>query len=60
MTADPDDQVWRTAATVRMNGAAHILDRIGAIDPYPVEGDSDRAGDRAQFPDLWVDALACD
>lgn len=41
-----------------MNRAAEVLGRIEANDPYPVEPDSDLAGDRAQIPDLWVDTLA--
>jgi hypothetical protein len=38
-----------------MNRAVDVLNRIESNDPYPVEPDSDLAGDRAQIPELWVD-----
>ncbi|MDV6267757.1 hypothetical protein [Rhodococcus globerulus] len=60
MTADPDpsDDHWREEILNRMNRASVVLDRIEADEPYPVEPDSDLAGDREQVPDLWVDTLA--
>lgn len=41
-----------------MNRGVDVLNRIESNDPYPVEPDSDLAGDRAQIPELWVDTLA--
>jgi hypothetical protein len=60
MTADPapDDHHWRQQTLDRMNNAVAVLNRIESNDPYPVQADSDLAGDRAQVPDLWVDTLA--
>lgn len=58
MATDPDDDYWREQIFERMNRAARVLDRIESNDPYPIEPDSDLAGDRAQVPDLWVDTLA--
>jgi hypothetical protein len=54
----PDDDHWRREALERMNRAVDVLNRIESNDPYPVEPESDLAGDRAQIPDLWVDTLA--
>ncbi|WP_430332747.1 hypothetical protein [Rhodococcus sp. ACT016] len=58
MTAESDDVRWREKIIERMNQAAKVLDLIESNDPYPVEQDSDLAGDRAQVPDVWVDTLA--
>jgi len=41
-----------------MSKAGFVLDRIESSEPYPVEPQSDLAGDRDQVPDLWVDTLA--
>lgn len=41
-----------------MDKAGVVLHRIESNEPYPVETDSDLAGDRAQVPELWVDTLA--
>ena len=54
----PDDDHWRRQVVDRMNRAVVVLQRIESNDPYPVEPDSDLAGDRAQIPDLWLDTLA--
>lgn len=58
MTAEPDDVNWRGKIIERMNHAAKVLDLIEGDDPYPIEQDSDLAGDRAQVPDVWADTLA--
>ncbi|WP_233282375.1 hypothetical protein [Prescottella equi] len=58
MDPDPDEDYWREQIFERMNRAGLVLARIESNNPYPVEPDSDLAGDRAQVPDLWVDTLA--
>ncbi|WP_235624359.1 hypothetical protein, partial [Mycobacteroides abscessus] len=54
----PADHHWRREIIDRMSKAGSVLDRIESNAPYPVEPESDLAGDRDQVPDLWVDTLA--
>lgn len=53
-----DSPRWREQILTGMSAADTVLRRIEANNPYPVEPDSDLAGDRLQVPDLWVDTLA--
>ncbi|WP_048472479.1 hypothetical protein [Mycolicibacterium chlorophenolicum] len=46
----PEDDHWRTEALTRMERSGAVLDRIESNEPYPVEDNSDLAGDREQIP----------
>lgn len=59
MADDDDNELnWRWEVVNTMAVAGDVLRRIGGDFPYPVEDQSDLAGDRLQVPTLWVDTLA--